>query len=200
MKKILGAIAVFVLIFAGCSSGPSQPKEDNIQQADQKVTQDYYKKLRDATPYPLEEMNFSLERVNLREKLLRFNDPNKIGYVYLLSDMGDIISFFTVKGKVSSTQSQMTTQEQVEYYDRCGNSCYDKENVISTAPGDDGSFGENETGIFFFTTEDVYVTWNGRYLYLDAPLQIDEGGVAIELPEGAAPTSVGEAADERYGD
>lgn len=199
MKKIIAVAIATVLLVTSCSE-EEKPKEDNIQEADQQVTQDYYKKLRDANPYPLEEMNYSLERVNLREKLLRFNDPNKIGYVYLLSDMGDIISFFTVKGKVSSTQSQMTTQEQVEYYDGCGNGCYEKQDVVTTSPGDDGSFGENEQGIFFFTTEDVYVTWNGRYLYLDAPLQIDEGGVAIELPENAAPTSVGEAADERYGD
>jgi len=69
--------------------------------------------------------------------------------------------------------------------------------ATTAAPGGDGSYGENEPGIFF-TTEDIYITWNGLYQYSDAPLKVDSVTHRIEgLIEGAKPTSVGEAADTR---
>ena len=35
------------------------------------------------------------------------------------------------------------------------------------------SYGENEQGIFFFTTSDAYVSTNMDYVYVDQPMQID---------------------------
>lgn len=110
---------------------------------------------------------------NLKKKLDRDNDPNRITYLYELSWTGEFIGYYTVKGKVSSNQSQMGPMDigvrvcptdWTTYHD----GCYQ----LGEAPGDDGSYGPNEDGIFFFTTDDVKITWNGLYQQSDRPLSI----------------------------
>ena len=39
-------------------------------------------------------------------------------------------------------------------------------------PDVDGSYGENDSGIFFFTVDGNYVEWTGDYLYSDIPVDI----------------------------
>ena len=38
----------------------------------------------------------------------------------------------------------------------------------------DGSYGSNDSGIFFFTTDGKYIEWTGDYLYSDMPFEVDE--------------------------
>lgn len=125
------------------------------------VTADYMSRVLAKRPYPQTKVQDSIERRNLTEKLLRFNDVNKIAYVTLLSDYGTVIATYTIQGKVSSNQSSLTSPVQNWSRDA---------QVVS--PGDDGSYGENEQGIFFFTTGGVLVQWNGKYLLTDAPQQV----------------------------
>lgn len=131
-------------------------------------TLNYMRVLNAKRPYPEGKVTDSVERKNLTEKLLRFNDVNKIAYVTLLSDYGTVIATYTIQGKVSSNQSALTNSDSAY----CKNG--DKEWGCTTvhSPGDDGSYGENEPGIFFFTTSGVLVQWNGKYLLTDAPQQI----------------------------
>jgi hypothetical protein len=205
-KTLVFGVIVFTVVAAGCTS--MQKKDDN-QTKDQAITQEYYKKLSEKVPYPLEQMNDSIERRNLREKLLRFNKPDKLGYIYLLSSTGEVIDFYTVSGKISSTQSQMTVTDQSQYI--CQKKPWQNNNVpadsvdnyicewtTTHSPGDDGSYGENETGIFWFDTNDVYHTWNGLYHYSDAPVKINSVTHRMEgTLEGTGPSSVGEAPDKR---
>jgi len=114
--------------------------------------------------------NDSLECKNLKEREKRNSDPSKIQYVYLYNFDGSIKGYFTVKGKVSSTQSQMAPMDVL--VDGCNRSGEDCPQAMEAA-GDDGSFGPNESGIFFFTTEGVMVTYSGDYLLSDAPLKLD---------------------------
>ena len=47
----------------------------------------------------------------------------------------------------------------------------------------DGSYGENDNGIFFFTVDGNYVEWTGEYLYSDIPIEIDNPIVSYkEVP------------------
>ena len=48
-------------------------------------------------------------------------------------------------------------------------------------PDIDGSYGENDNGIFFFTTDGKYVEWTGTYLYSDIPMQVDAPVVNYEV-------------------
>ena len=46
-------------------------------------------------------------------------------------------------------------------------------------PDVDGSFGENDGGIFFFTTDGKYMEWNSTYLYSDIPFEITTPTIVI---------------------
>lgn len=115
------------------------------------------------------EPNESLECRNLKERERRNSQPNAIGYVYLYNFDGSVKGYFTVKGKVSSTQSQMGAMDTI--VDPCSSSFCPE---IMEAPGDDGSYGPNEEGIFFFTTEGAMVTYSGEYVLSDAPLKLSD--------------------------
>jgi len=121
-----------------------------------------------AVPYPESQVKNGgfLERKNLRERLLRFSKQSKIGYVYVMS-FGKFVGYYVIKGKISSTLSQMTNTTQTwQMPHQTGELAVD-------SIGDDGSFGPNEEGVFFFTVTGVMVQTNLDYMYSDAPLRID---------------------------
>lgn len=160
----IGAAAIGgVAALAACTS----PATDSAQVSTQQQTETAFKQQQAAVPYPAAGLRDSIERRNLKERLLRYNVPTKLSYIYLLSDFGQVITYMPIHGKVSSTDSQMTTSQLIERY---GNS--DGGNVVVDAPGDDGSYGPNEAGVFFITTSGVMVQWNGKYLLTDAPLKV----------------------------
>ena len=44
----------------------------------------------------------------------------------------------------------------------------------------DGSYCENDAGIFFFTPDGKYVEWTGTYLYSDIPFEISDPVIRVE--------------------
>ena len=173
MKKLLviGLICVVLFSFVGCLG--TDTGGGTAQKAEMVLTNVNQLRLQNATPAPAIEK--SLERENLKERLVRFNDENKVSYIYLLSDMGSVITFFPIKGKVSSVNSMMTTTEQlVSPY----KSQAEGTSVISS-PDLDGSYGSNGDAIFFFTTENVYCEWNGKYFLCDRPLKLTSAPLLI---------------------
>jgi hypothetical protein len=68
-----------------------------------------------------------------------------------------------VHGKVSSLNSFLTPDS--EYYSSSHN-CDWLADV-------DGSYGENDSGIFFFTPDGKYIEWSGCYLYSDIPFEVE---------------------------
>ena len=126
------------------------------------------------------DIDYSLERYNLvkraywvngqREKALSYpcGVIKPLGYIVLFSETGVVIGQFTVDGKVSSLNSFLTPDS--EYYEyTCGNGCANNKWL----PDVDGSYGTNDNGIFFFTTDNKYIEWTGMYLYSDIPFQVD---------------------------
>lgn len=122
-------------------------------------------------PYPVDQLRDSAERRNLRERLLRQNEKDRIGYVYILS-FGKFLGYYTINGKVSSTQSQMTPADLTDY--ACDDGMSGCQAQVLEAPGDDGSYGENENGIFFFTTEGAMVQVDTEYIYSDQPIAVGD--------------------------
>lgn len=122
---------------------------------------------------PIPSLKTSQERANIRRRAELFDNENKISYIYLIS-YGKVMTFYTVKGKVSSLNSYLVPQEQLV---REGNgdctwssptgSCY-----VTEAPDLDGAYGKNADGVFFFTTEGAYVEWQGDYMMSDQPLKL----------------------------
>lgn len=127
---------------------------------------------------PAPQLTHSLERDNLIKRLNLLNNANQIGYVYLMSLDGKVIANYTIKGKVSSLNSYLTTLDQL----RCASpdSSADKGCVTTQSPDLDGSYGANPEGIFFFTTSGAFVEWSGTYVYSTQPLNIQ---TAVSLTE-----------------
>jgi hypothetical protein len=176
------AIALGTIFMAGC--GPDAAPDSQTQ--GQAITEQYASKLTTARPYPLGAMTDSAERANLTERLLRMNNPNKIGYVYEFTQNGQVIQHFTIKGKVSSTASQLTNTQNI--VDMCSSGYCP---VAVDSMGDDGSYGPEEggdNGIFFFTTAGVMVEWNGTWLYADAALDVTSAPL-ITMSGDAKPSS-----------
>ncbi|MEI6169967.1 MAG: hypothetical protein WCP56_03135 [Candidatus Saccharibacteria bacterium] len=187
MKKLMMMIVLVVLV---ATLGACSPAEETAQGKSQATTEEYSSASVKAVPYPLGEMKEGgwLERMNIRERLIRFSNPNKISYITLLTKSGQVFATFTVKGKVSNTSSQLTTSETVNDY--CGSGeC----KIATPAPMDDGTWGPSEDAIFFFDTAGVYHQWPGEYLLSDAPQDLSTPPVLV-YNTGSKPTSVGDEA------
>lgn len=159
MKKILtGLFGILVLlVFAGCGIKQSTAsKEQALTEANQSVL---------IKSQPPVKLKWSLERDQINKRTELWNSQNKVSYIYLI-DYGKVMGFYTIKGKVSSVNSQVTNPTQ---YVRI-NGMSDRYKFES--PAEDGSYGTNGDAIFFFTTEGVYVEWNGTYMLADRPLKM----------------------------
>lgn len=192
MKKtaklsIVAATILASLVGVTACSSSSSPASSTAQ--GQQTTESFAQKFTAAEPYPLAQVNDSSERANLREKLLRMNDPHKIGYLYELTQTGQVLAQYTVKGKVTSTQSQLTNTNFAAT--PCPNCTGGGAATTVDSMGDDGSYGQNEggqNGIFFFTTSGVMVEYNGLWTYSDAPLNLTSKPLIV-VDDTQKPTS-----------
>ena len=165
MKTITVLLSLLCVCFAvGCGN---MPETGQTTMHEMEQTEANHTKLVKAVPPP--RLSTSLERKNRVKRLERFNNENKVSYIYLVS-FGKIMAHYTMKGKVSSVNSLLTTPEQMVVRKTYGNV------VTATiqSPDLDGSYGSNGDGIFFFTTEDVYVEWSGQYMLCDQPLKLTQ--------------------------
>lgn len=108
-------------------------------------------------------LNWSLERDQLNERNTRWNDPNKISYIYLMSDFGTVVGYFPIRGKVSSVNSKLTTNLQGLY-----------NGSVVESPSMDGSYGSNGDAVFFFLTDGTYMEWSGKYLVSDNYVKLSQ--------------------------
>lgn len=179
MKKTCKIIAICVCLvlvlfsLAGCledvASGQTQ---------DNKKTTEVAGRLQDKQPTPTD-IDYSLERYNLirraywvngqRQKAATVSCPieKPLGYIVLFSGNA-VVGSFIVDGKVSSLNSYLTPDS--EYYEVV----YGGTSTIANRwlADIDGSYGENDSGIFFFTPDGKYIEWSGDYLYSDIPFSV----------------------------
>lgn len=147
--------------------------------------------LAERQPTPTD-IDFSLERYNLTRRAYWVNGQREkakmvpcavtkpLGYVVLFTESGSVVGSFIVDGKVSSLNSYLTPDS--EFYEQ-------KYSSSGYTPGDgndwladvDGSYGENDNGIFFFTPDGKYIEWTGTYLYSDIPFEVDNPVVRYEV-------------------
>ena len=182
MKKFICMILALVLMVAfmvGCELDAGSAGGSS---ADVSKTQESAHKLPAKQPTPTD-IEYSLERYNLirraywvngrreRANALACEVEKPLGYVVLLTESGSVVGKFTVDGKVSSLNSFLTPDSEYyeqEYYNS-GSSVEDGNHWLADV---DGSYGENDSGIFFFTPDGKYVEWSGIYLYSDIPFQV----------------------------
>lgn len=170
MKKIkILILLTFSLLIYSCDDVLSDGSYDDRQK-----TMDVGNKMsrNQATPVDIE---YSLERYNLikraywvngqREKALSLPSPVKrpLGYVTLFTENGGIVGSFVVDGKVSSLNSYLTPDSE-----KYAGGSYS----VEWLPDVDGTYGKNDSGIFFFTPDGKYIEWNGKYVYSDIPMEV----------------------------
>ena len=147
--------------------------QPTTQRQEAKLTEENQKRLVETTPPPV--LQDSVERRNLVERLNRNNKAEKIGYVFLLSDNGSVITSYTIKGKVSSLNSLLTTPQQI--INPASRDCSSFTCYVVDSPDFDGSYGANPDGVFFFTTDGNMVEWSGKYLYSEQPMTLSSSPV-----------------------
>ncbi len=167
---IFGILASVILSFANKANACGFFSDCPSTKNEIKTTQDIQKKL--VADVPIPQLGTSQERINVGKRAEIFSKADKISYIYLVS-YGKVMSFFTVKGKVSSLRSYMAPMDKLIKYNgepcdwNATPNCFAVE-----APDIDGTYGENVEGIFFFTTEGAYVEWKGEYMMSDQPLKL----------------------------
>ena len=194
MKKILAVALVMVVVvcmLAGCVEGTTTTTYDTRD--DIKNTSKVASSLAEKQPTPTD-INYSLERYNLIRRAYWVNGQREkanalvceiekpLGYIALFTDNGISVGKFIVDGKVSSLNSFLTPDSEwyeQEYWSD-GDSCNGANDWLADV---DGSYGENDNGIFFFTPDGKYVEWTGTYLYSDIPFEIKDSILKMEVVE-----------------
>ena len=181
MKKIVMVVLIFTILVVSLTACEATGSGQDIVS-----TQEVADNLAISQPTPTD-INFSLERYNLMRRAYWVNGqrekansiicevPKPFGYIILFAGNAPV-SRFIVDGKVSSLNSFLTPNTYDEYVTQGGVKTIELSDV-------DGSYGENDNGIFFFTVDGNYVEWTGEYLYSDIPIEIDNPIVSYkEVP------------------
>jgi hypothetical protein len=108
----------------------------------------------------------SLAEANLKRRIAEENDPNRVGYLYVIS-FAKPFGYYVVKGKVSSSGSQLGPEQTIA----CPGSA-ESCNAVDSAQ-DDHTYGQGDPGVFFYTAAGVRVETTLDYIYSTAPLDID---------------------------
>lgn len=175
MKKMLVLIISFILLInlVGCEIPERQVK--TTEQAS-KANEEAINRLIKQDDLP--EITRSLERENIKRRIEFINQPDRVGYLYLISDNGQLIEEIQVLGKVSSLNSYLTPMEEVSYGRVEG---YGGQLYVAESADLDGTWGENQGGIFWFTIDGVYGEWSGLYRYSSERMTFTTQPLLIEL-------------------
>ena len=185
-QKLVGIFcaAAIVLPLAGCDGETSYAGGADKNVKDTAMVTD---KLTRSQQTPVD-IEYSMERYNLirraywvngqREKADSLPCPveKPLGYVVLFAGTATV-GRFAVDGKVSSLNSFLSPEyvEDSEYHTDGGTV------VLNEQLADvDGSYGENDNGIFFFTPDGNYMEWTGEYLYSDLPFEVDSPVLRVQ--------------------
>jgi hypothetical protein len=80
------------------------------------------------------------------------------------------VSFYVVKGAISSLNEHLTTQTQL--VEGIGQSQYGPYSHVVNSPSLTGTYGNEGTGIFFYTENGQLIQWSGQYLWSSQPLTL----------------------------
>lgn len=186
MKKVFAIIlvaTVVVFCHVGCAGTESGSREDVLN------TKRMSDRLQTNQPTPTD-IDYSLERYNLIRRTYWVNGQREkanalpcevekpLGYIVLFTANGSVVGSFVVDGKVSSLNSFLTPDS--EYYEKVSNDVTGDKASNKWLADVDGSYGENDNGIFFFTTDGKYIEYTGTYLYSDIPFEVDNPILRVE--------------------
>lgn len=179
MRKFICIVLAIVmvsmcLILTGCG--------ENSESKNTKTAMESSGQIVDSQPAPTD-LSYSLERYNVikraywvngqREKAMALpcSVERPLGYIVLFAENGATVGRFIVDGKVSSLNSYLFPAQYPQHiHSDAGHCFYDNVEIA----GIDGCYGENVSGIFFFTTDGKYIEWTGDFLFSDIPFEVEE--------------------------
>lgn len=192
MKRFIAICLLLALMICmvGCEFDYTDQPVDGTK-ADVASTIKTASNLQATQPTPTD-LDFSLERYNLIRRAYWVNGQREkaaavvcqvekpLGYIVLFTDNGGVVGRFIVDGKVSSLNSYLTpdSEQYEQEYWSSGASAGNGNDWLADV---DGSYGENDNGIFFFTPDGKYVEWTGTYLYSDIPMEVESPVVNFEI-------------------
>ena len=183
---LIGFMIVGLTMLTGCVDYDTSKTKQDINS-----TINVGNNLAENQPTPTD-IDYSLERYNLIRRAYWVNGQREkantlvcevekpLGYIALFLENGACAGKFIVDGKITSLNSYLTPDS--EYYEKdldlSSNSNATERAVERYSnkwlPDVDGSYGENDKGIFFFTPDGKYIEWTGTYLYSDIPFEVKD--------------------------
>lgn len=185
MKKIIAilmVITVMGMMLVSCDELISGSRQDTLNQKESANN------LQSNQPTPTD-IDYSLERYNLIRRTYWVNGQREkanalpceiekpLGYIVLFTESGAVVGSFIVDGKVSSLNSFLTPDS--EYYEIAPGGSTSTTYYNGWLADVDGSYGQNDNGIFFFTPDGKYIEWTGIYLYSDIPMIVDDPVIKV---------------------
>lgn len=168
MRKGLLLLALFGLSFMIMSNSGCDAPTNTSALDEQAKTERNQRGLNNTQPAP--SISWSLERDNLIKRTKLQNDRGVMFFMYVFVEgVAQPVGYYQVT-KVSSVNSQLTNPAQLVY--QYTNSHY-SEGVLPS-PAEDGSYGENGSGVFGFTPEDIYIETNMHYISSTIPLHFNQ--------------------------
>lgn len=168
MKKVFSvigfvlALSLVVMFFMGADCEYTPDARDVAEKAQAQAAQTAM------VAVPIPTVSYFQEKRTVAKWASRWDKPAIATYVYLVS-FGQIIGYYVADGKPASTRSYLMPEESAHGGGSAG--YYTESN-----PDIDGTYGENNPGIRFFTAEGTAVEWAGSgasYIYSDSPLPIE---------------------------
>lgn len=182
-KRIIPLILTLSILLIGCAV-TTEAQAGTV--TDVQATEYTASVLAANQPTPTD-ISYSLERYNLIRRAYWVNGQREkantlvceiekpLGYIVLFTESGGVVNRFVVDGKVSSLNSYLTPDS--EYYEYIDTDTWGMAN--NWLADVDGSYGENDNGIFFFTPDGKYIEWTGTYLYSDIPFEVADPIVKV---------------------
>lgn len=156
-KRLVALFSIFAVVGLSACTGMTEEEIARNQVQSQKATGD------------------TLEKKNLEEKRKREENPSAVRYVYLYS-FGQPMGYYVAKGKISSSGSQRTPEQDNLWTCRSNASSADCAALVVDGPQDDGSYGSGDPGIFFFLADGNMIETTFDYFTSEKPIS------AINVP------------------
>jgi hypothetical protein len=166
VKKIVFILGIVSVLFMACDFTPSGAQvatQAQLRMADKA-----------AVSVPIPEVSYFQEKRTIAKWATYWDKPNLPTYVYLFV-FNNCIGYYVTDGKPASTRSYMMPEEayqKMAYGDYSSSYNWN----VTQAPDIDGTYGDNNPGIRFFTASGIPVEFGGAgasYLYSAYPLPIN---------------------------
>lgn len=185
LKTAIAALALVLgsTVGAAACTGSSSPSATKAQAANNSLAGAEYNEFTTAVPYPFANAAPSdpLERKNLAKRLVAYNTKGDTNYLYVFTYGGQVVGYYVISGKVSSTGSAMTS---TDVNVACGTGGSNA-TCTNAAIGDDGSYGPEEggsAGVFFFTSSGTLVESDLPFLVSSAPIPVYASAPQLDAP------------------